>query len=116
AATPGSYYQLSEPIATNAVLSEYKDYNDPVRSFWDEFCDRFSWELLPFPFLYELYKAWFAQVSPSGTVISNHRFSKDLLVVIESDPVWHCPDKTKKVYTGTKMHVAEPLIAEYALK
>lgn len=64
--TPGSYYELSEPDATQVVLGEYKETNDPVRSFWEEFKTEFVWALLPFPFLYDLYKSWFAKVSPSG--------------------------------------------------
>src|SRR5699024_7042700 len=41
AETPGCYYELSEPEATRAVLSEYKEHNDPVRAFWLEFRDLF---------------------------------------------------------------------------
>lgn len=57
------YYVLSEPAATRDVLAEYKEANDPVRAFWSEFEDQFSWDLLPFAFLYDLYKSWFASNS-----------------------------------------------------
>ena len=50
------YYSLSEPAACKDVLNEYKEFNDPVRQYWDEFRDRFQWDLLPFTFLYDLYK------------------------------------------------------------
>src|SRR5690606_14693846 len=59
AASPGDYYELSEPAATKEVLAEYKDFNDPVRAFWEEFRLRLAWDLAPFTFLYALYKAWF---------------------------------------------------------
>ncbi|MGC4939358.1 DNA primase family protein [Kribbella sp. DT2] len=116
AAEPGNYYQLSEPVATNAVLAEYKEVNDPVRSFWEEFRELFVWDLLPFPFLYDLFKSWFIRVSPSGSVISRQKFVSGLVAVVETDPDWHCPNKNRKVRPGQLMNVAEPLIADYELK
>jgi putative DNA primase/helicase len=116
AAEPGNYYQLSEPVATNAVLAEYKEVNDPVRSFWEEFRELFAWDLLPFPFLYDLFKGWFTRVSPSGSVISRQRFVSGLVAIVEADPDWHCPDKNRKIRPGQMMNVPEPLIADYELK
>src|SRR5690606_20490688 len=54
------HYALSEPAPTKALLAEYKDFNDPVRAFWEEFRLRLAWDLAPFTFLYALCKAWFA--------------------------------------------------------
>lgn len=116
ASNPGAYYELSEPIATKVVLSEYKENNDPVRAFWLEFRDKFVWDLLPFSFLYDLYKAWFAEASPSGSVISNQRFKKDLLQVVQDDEMFACPDKDKAVHTGIKLMAPEPLIERFQLK
>src|SRR5699024_1687812 len=44
---PGNYYTLSEPPATQEVLDEYKQVNDPVRAYWEEFRDQFAWDLVP---------------------------------------------------------------------
>ena len=55
------YYSLSEPATCKAVLAEYKEYNDPVRAFFEEMADRFSWDFVPFEFAYDLYKAWLAE-------------------------------------------------------
>lgn len=112
---PGNYYQLSEPPATKEVLAEYKEANDPVRAFWEEFRERLVWDLLPFTFLYDLYKAWFADVSPSGSPVSNKQFITDLVAIVRSDPLWHCPDKNRKVRPGRMMAAAETTIAEYEL-
>lgn len=115
AADPGCYYQLSEPPATKEVLAEYKEANDPVRAFWEEFRDRLVWDLVPFTFAYDLYKAWFADVSPSGSPVSNKQFITDLVAIVRSDPMWHCPDKNRKIRPGQMMAAAETTIAEYEL-
>nr|WP_245190032.1 phage/plasmid primase, P4 family [Leucobacter exalbidus] len=114
--TPGEYYELAEPLATKVALSEYKETNDPVRAFWMEFRDKFVWDLVPFTFLYDLYKAWFVEVSPSGSPISAQRFIKDLLPIIQTDDGWHCPDKSKAVRPGLRMKDPELLIVRHELK
>ncbi|MFF3127007.1 phage/plasmid primase, P4 family [Streptomyces sp. NPDC057908] len=116
AAEPGNYYQLSEPVATKEVLAEYKEANDPVRAFWEEFRERLVWNLAPFTFLYDLYKAWFADVSPSGSPVSNKQFIADLVAIVRADALWHCPDKNRKIRHGRMMDDPETLIAEYELK
>ncbi|WP_327357805.1 DNA primase family protein [Streptomyces sp. NBC_01304] len=116
ASSPGDYYQLSEPVATKEVLAEYKEVNDPVRAFWEEFRERLVWDLAPFTFLYDLYKAWFADVSPSGSPVSNKQFITDLVAIVRPDALWHCPDKNRKIRPGRMMSDPEVLIAEYELK
>lgn len=114
--TPGSYYTFSEPPATQKVLAEYKEVNDPVRAFWDEFRERFQWDLLPFTFLYDLYKHWFHQVSPSGSPVSRNQFVTDLVAILRADTLWHCPDKHTKHRPAQMMNTPEHLIAEYDLR
>jgi putative DNA primase/helicase len=117
---PGSYYELAEPPVTKMILAEYKEANDPVRAFWEEFRERFAWDLLPFTFLYDLYKAWFVSVSPSGSPVSRQQFVTDLVAIVKSDQEWHCPDKNRKIRPGKPdtglMSEPETLIAEYDLK
>lgn len=110
------YHVLSEPEATKFVLDEYKLANDPVRSFWDEFEDSFVWDLLPFTFLYDLYKAWFAKTNPSGSPIGRNVFVQDLVNVIVKSTSWYCADKSAKIRTASRMNAAEPLIARFDLK
>jgi len=116
ASDPGNYYELSEPVATKEVLAEYKEVNDPVRAFWEEFRQRFVWGLLPFTFLFDLYKAWFVDVSPSGSPVSNKQFVSDIVAIVRNDALWNCKDKTKVIRPGQMMAVPELLIAEYELK
>lgn len=113
--SPGNYYELSNPLATEAVLAEYKEVNDPVRAFWEEFRERFVWDLLPFPFLYDLYKVWFVQVSPSGSPVSRQQFVSDLVGIVRTDDEWHCKDKNRKIRPSLMMNEPEPLIVEFEL-
>ncbi|MCI4659669.1 DNA primase family protein [Cryobacterium zhongshanensis] len=110
------YYVLSEPEATKLVLEEYKGFNDPVRAFWDEFEEAFIWDLLPFPFLYDLYKAWFAKTNPSGSPIGRNVFVNDLVAIVRKSTQWYCADKTAKVRPAARMASPEPIIARFDLK
>jgi putative DNA primase/helicase len=110
------HYVLSEPEATKLVLAEYKVSNDPVRAFWDEFEEAFVWDLLPFPFLYELYKAWFAKTNPSGSPIGRNVFARELVKIIRESALWYCTDKDAKIRSVGRMAKPEPLIARFDLK
>lgn len=116
ASTPGCYYHLSEPPATQAMLHEYKEVNDPVRAFWADFRDQFVWDLIPFTFAYDLYKSWFSEMSPSGSPVSNKQFISDLVSIVRCDPLWYCPDKNAKTWTSHRMDQPELLITRYNLK
>lgn len=115
AETPGHYYSFSEPAETKRVLAEYKLHNDPVRDFWEEFRLIYVWDLLPFPFLYDHFKAWFAKNSPSGIPINSRRFNENLREVMTNDTIWDCDDHTKQYRPGTKMALTEPLVDEFDL-
>lgn len=107
------FYTLSEPAACKAILQEYKEFNDPVRQYWDEFSSRFVWDLLPTGFLYDLYKSWFKRTSPSGTVQGKSTFIKDLKNLIADDENWTYCDRT--IRTKNMMDNIEMLIDEYGL-
>lgn len=110
------HYELSEPPATKIVLEEYKESNDPVRTFWEEHRLEFTWDLLPFTFAYDCFKAWSAKVNPSGKVISQKSFIGDLVAIVRKDPLWSCEDKTQRHRPGTRMNWSEPLALQYDLK
>lgn len=111
-----SYYTLSEPDACKLILNEYKMYNDPVRQFWAEFEDRFVWDLLPYSFLYSLFKEWFKRNNPNGSIIGRNTFMKDLQnVVMKSDKFMVPEDKNGKIRALHRMDKTETLIAEYNL-
>lgn len=108
-----NFYTLSEPEACKAALKEYKEFNDPIRQYWEEFSSRFVWDLLPPGFLYDLYKSWFKQTSPSGTVQGKTTFVKDLRNLVANDPEWIYCERT--IRTGNMLSKPEMLIEEYNL-
>lgn len=110
------YYELSEPKACQDVLADYKEFNDPVRQFCEEILPQCAWDLLPFSFLYDLYKAWWQKNSPSGKIQGKNTFIQDIVNLLPSFPVWSCPNKSQPVPTGNLMDAPELLIADYDLK
>lgn len=112
------YYELSEPDACKDALSDYKENNDPIRQFWIEFEDEFVWDLLPYPFLYDLYKTWYDQNYPRAQQVSKPGFIAALKTLVQRESiVWTCDENNKKKYRiGDKMSKPELLIDQYKLK
>ena len=112
------YYKLSEPDSCKEALAEYKETNDPIRQFWNEFEDQFAWDLLPYSFLFDLYKAWYDKNFPRAQQVSNRMFINSLKVIVKRESLmWGCDDDNKKKYRpGSKMFKPEMLIYAYDLK
>ena len=110
------YYELSEPKACREALEAYKEFNDPIRQFIDEILPFCTWDLLPFGFLFDLYKAWFKLTSPNGQVQGRNTFINDLVAALRNNQQWYCPKVDQKIRTGNRMDKPEPLIIEYDLK
>ena len=112
-----NYDQLSTPKACEIALAEYKEYNDPVRQFAEEILPQCKWDLLPFSFLYDLYKSWYTKyISSTSSPQARNTFIKDLLIAIKEDKTWECKNQKAVVRTGNKMAVPEPLILDYDVK
>ena len=79
----GNFYELSEPAAVRAALHQYKIENDPVRAFAEEFLDRVVWDLLPWRFLYALYRAWLTKDQPSNPPLGYNKFVKHLTLILQ---------------------------------
>ena len=112
------YEVLSEPESCKNLLSEYKEFNDPVRQFWNELSSSFVWDLLPFNFLYELYMKWYKINNPEGKPQAKATFITDIVSVMNPDkdnPEWIFKGRDHKVRTKHLMDVPETLIFEYGL-
>ena len=109
------YYTLSEPDACKIILDEYKIYNDPVRQFWAEFEDQFVWDMLPYSFLYSLFKEWFKRDNPSGSIMGRNTFVKDLSNAVSKSTVFKIPEGSDRIRTKGRMDSTETLIATYNL-
>lgn len=111
-----AYYKLSEPAVCHALLEEYKVYNDPTRQWWEEYSDKFAWDLLPWKFLYPIYKHWMAENNPSGRIASDRVFVSEMRKIAEKDDIWMCPTmidtdgktKDKQVSASGRIWCDEP--------
>ena len=111
-----NYYELSMPDPCDELLNEYKVLNNPVRDFAEQILPETKWDLLPFTFLYDLYKAWFKENNPSGTIQSARSFITELTDVLKSGNFgYSCADKGKLIRVATRMDSSEPLILQYNL-
>ena len=108
-----THYELSEPAACKAILQEYKEFNDPVRQFFADVESRLVWDVVPFDFLFDLYKAWFAKNNPSGSMPGRNTFIKDVSAAALHSPIWCRPPV--QIRTAKRMEKPEPLIVEYKL-
>ena len=109
------YYVLDVPASSQKMLDEYKRFNDPVRAFWFEFRDYFQWDLLPWGFLYDLFKAWFKEQHPSGRPLAKRAFDEALTGIIEDDPEW-TTEPNKRYSSNRRIRVGEPLIETFDLR
>ncbi len=112
------YYELSVPESCKDALEEYKEFNDPVRQFMADIMSELQWDLVPFTFLYDLYKAWYKKNigQDKSAMKSKQVFTKDLLAILPEYPGWVCPDKMKVYKPGNKMDKPEWLIDEYKME
>lgn len=112
-----NFYELSEPAAVKAALHQYKIENDPVRAFVEEFLDRMVWDLLPWRFLYALYRAWLVKDQPSNPPLGYNKFVKHLTLVLQDTPDggnnWIVTPTA--VRTQNRIVGDEPLAVEYDL-
>ena len=113
-----NYYKLSEPAACRLILEDYKEYNNPIQSFAEEVIPETVWGLLPFGFLYDLYKAWFIQNSPSGKVQGRNTFVKEIADMAEAGkiPGFMTKGRKERIRPKKLMDTPEPLISEYKLE
>ena len=107
------YYELDMPQACKDALDEYKEFNDPIRQFFNEVVLEASWDFLPLKLLYDLYKIWFKKNNPSGTMLSSNPFKQSLISIVKQSDEWKCPKN--KMRAGKYMSVPEPLLYEYGL-
>ena len=111
-------YELPTPECSKVLLEEVRLRNDVVYQFFTEIIEPYegSWKLLPFSFLYDLFKSWYSKNNPSGMVVGRNTFIEDIVRVVKSSQQWFCEDKDKLIrVTKDNMNGPEPLIAEYHL-
>lgn len=107
-----NYYELSTPDACTAALEEYKEFNDPIRSFLAEMFPQFVWSFIPGTFLYDLYKSWYARNVGNTGIQGRNTFLDSVKKLLNLYPEWQFMNNVK---VAGRMDAPEPLIAEYQL-
>lgn len=108
-----NFYTLSEPQSCKDVLTDYKEYNDPVRQFFLEVEENAVWDLLPYTFLYDLYRCWSVKNIPSGQILPSRTFLKEIKVLTKQSDVFYLLDGNPSIRTANRMDKPELLINEY---
>ena len=108
------YYELSQPQVCLDLLEDYKEFNDPIRDFMAEVMDEFTWDLLPWQFLYDLYIGWFRRNKPSGKPCDKKSFIDEVHTMISDYPEWRIIENP--VCINSRMDKAERLIYEYDVR
>ena len=111
-----NYYDFDEPQACKDALNEYKEFNDPIRQFFNDVVVRASWDILPFNLLYDMYQKWFKKNNPSGTPQNKSTFTNDIITVTNQSDDWACNGNRIQIRIGNKMSCCEPLLDEFDLK
>ena len=108
-----NYYVLSEPDSCKFAKEEYKEFNDTIRQFVNDILPQCKWKLLPYDFLYDLYKSWKKEKNPSGSIEGYKNFNASLRSVLVEKGGWSMPNYA--VSSKGKMDDFEPLIYRYQL-
>ena len=117
------YYALPDPASCKMMLEQFTLANSPVLEFMDDMLPELSWDVVPFNFIYALYRGWMQRNAPSGGILGRNQFISELMDNAASHPcrwAWKFPDrdtdgKWAKVSVGNGMAKPERLIAEYNL-
>lgn len=108
---------FTETDETRDLLHRAKAQNDPVRQFWAELSGRFTWDLVPVKFAYEVYKGWSAEMRPEGRVLAFTDFNERLRNAVADTPHgWVAEPADKQVRAGSRMTSSEPLVGQYQIK
>ena len=114
-----NYDRLPVPESCQNELENSRQINDPVLQFMNDFMGEFTWDLLPFTFLYDLYRKWYEKNVPGKPALSRARFMQELKRNLPSFPEWttHTNASGRDLEVGSKGKMDKPelLIMSYNL-
>lgn len=115
------FSEFITPNASNVALDQYKEDNNSAIEFWNEFNNRFQWDILPPAFLYDLYCEWYSQEhnGDKKSAFSKKVFLQHLQNHLRQNDTWEFKANRETcmspIYVGSSMDKDEPLITEYNL-
>ena len=92
---PGTGHET--PDACSALLDDFRLTNDPVRQFLDDILIRATWDVLPWQFVFDLYRHWFIRNNPSGRCQSRKSLINDVKGIISDYEGWDYSDNPVSV-------------------
>jgi len=110
-----NYYTLATPAACGRILNEYKEFNDPIREFFNEIRTELKWDRVPFEFLYELYTCYEKKNNPSSLLVGLKVFSHSIGNLVRDDDIWTLPNNRMRNFRvkEEQRYIYEPLIRTY---
>lgn len=110
---PGTGHET--PDACLALLDDFRLTNDPVRQFLDDILIRATWDVLPWQFVFDLYRRWFMRNNPSGRCQSRKSLISDVKGIISDYEGWDYSDNPVSI--PDEMYVTpEKLIGMYEVR
>lgn len=85
------------PDACSALLDDFRVANDPLRQFLDDVLIRATWDVLPWQFVFDLYRHWFIRNNPSGRCQSRKSLINDVKGIISDYEGWDYSDNPVSV-------------------
>lgn len=88
---PGAGHGTPDARAAGAA-DDFRVANDPVRQFLDDILIRATWDVLPWQFVFDLYRHWFMRNNPSGRFQSRKSLINDVKGIISDYEGWDYSD------------------------
>lgn len=112
----GVFDEYSVPTKCEELKRRYMRNNDAVRDFVYEIVEKCVWDMIPNPFAYDLYKAWYRR-NCTGQYQGRNTFLESFRRIMESD----FSDKWRPTRQGGEsaknyITVPEPMILEFDLR
>jgi poxvirus D5 protein-like len=103
------------PQESEKLLDAIRVENDPITQFSERFLPELRWDLVPWDFVYALYRAWLKQDVPMGKPVNKRDFMKKLRYYVEEneDCGWTATENPMR--TMNRILGDEPLAVSYDL-
>lgn len=108
------YYELDAPEVCTGLLDEFRETNDPVRQFLEDVLGEAVWDVLPWQFVYDLYRHWMQRNNPCGRPESRKALITDIKRILPEIEGWSHTDNP--IFVPDEMFsTPEPLLLAYGV-
>lgn len=89
--------------------------DDIIQIFIRDVVNQCVWDLVPYTFLYDVYRKWTAEEYPTAPVLGKNTFMQALKMFLTYSEIWAVKKTTHPLRKSRRMDKIEPLIAKYNL-